>query len=308
MTDDPEAAIATPTADPPSKPSIDPMPPSAQDDPAQAPSRDADPAPPDGGKPAGEPADDGAAPPPAWAALTTEQEVFDHESLQSLHEERDAASIKKGRAEAQGRMQPEIQRQAHLLNGIDQATSELSGALLELRDAANDNEGPVSLKELDKLLTKHGATVDTLGGIDRQRFAVAGWSGIISDLGKEAGVDDLAERFSERLAGLMQRVPDPTLIPDILEALTGAAVKAALTTDRPKTAKQTRENYDTELRQLERNGTKPPAKPTGSAGGGKSADLNTVKGINAAARAGQLSPTESAQRIQDLAAGSIQGG
>lgn len=290
-----EPETLTPTADPPSEPSTDLAPPPAQVSPSQVSGRDVDPAPAEGGEPTG---DDGGTP-DAASQLTA---LAEH-----VQEQKDAAH-KSGRKEAQSRMQPEMQRQAQLLAGIDQATSETSSALIDLRDAAQEEGGgPVSLKEFDKLLTKHAATINTLGGIDQQRFGVAGWVGMVNDLGIEAGVENMNEQFSERLTGLMKQVPDPTVIPDIVDAITDAKVKAALEKERPKWEKQVRENMAAESRNEQRNGQPAPAKPTGG-GGGKPPDLNTVKGINAAARGGQLSPTESAQRIQDLAAGGLQGG
>ncbi|MCH8900826.1 MAG: hypothetical protein IIC88_00830 [Chloroflexi bacterium] len=71
-----------------------------------------------------------------------------------------------------------------------------------------------------------------------------------------------------RIQNVANNDSDPTLLDDMVEAITGAAVKAALEADRPKTAKQARANYDAEIRQLTRDGSKPPAAPKGSAGGG----------------------------------------
>ena len=247
-----DAATLVPTADSPSEPSPSPAPdpalqPAVQDDPG----REGSAASPDGGEPTG---DEGGAPDPA-AQLTA---LGEH-----VAEIKEAAT-KEGHDAALKRMDGHGRQQTVELRTIAQAMPAIAKGLTALEKRARDGE-PAAIEEYDELLTKHGERIDTFTGFTYHAGGVAGWIGLLG------GLDDtgeLAKEFGPRLQAVGNQDFDPTLMADIKEHITKAAVKAALETDRPKTAKQTRSNYDAEIRQMARGDTKPPASPTGSAAGG----------------------------------------
>ena len=255
----------TPTADPPPQPSADLAPDPAPQPAAQAePGREESPAPAEGGEPTG---GDGDGTPTPAAQLT---------ALAEHVKEREKAATEKGRSETHSRMQPFLQQQTGHLRRIDESTATIAEELVTLKERAEDPEDTsVSMKDYNALLTKHK---EMFPALSEQKYTAGWWGGLsnmVGAIGKHLGDDKIVEQFTPRFQAVANNDSDPTIVEDFVDAITAAAVKAALETDRPKTAKQARDNQAAEIRQMARNGTPPPAASAGNAGGAK----RTVKDI-----------------------------
>ena len=269
MADDP--AIIAPTVNPPSEPSIAPTPPPAQDDPVRDPGRENGAAPAEGGEPTG--GDGGIGTPDAASQLT---------ALAEHVKEREKAAAETGRKETQSRMQPFLQQMTGHARRIDESTASIAEELVALKDRAEDpDDTGVSMKDYNALLTKHKDMFPALGNY-RQN---AGWWGALNNMvgaiGKHLGSDEFVEQFTPRFQALANNDTDPTIVADMVEAIASAAVKTALEADRPKTAKQARDNQAAELRNMARQDGAPPATPNGSAAGGARFTVKDIEKMTA---------------------------
>lgn len=255
-------------------------------------------------QPSGEPAqveggEGGAQEPeaPAWATVTEASELFEHESVKPLHEERLNAARetakKEGASETHRRLQPLIDRHQDTLRGIDGKMEEFTKQWTRLARAKGTDDQPlVDPARLQDLLDDNREAFAALSGVHRNEGIWSGAAGLVKELADAMHSDTFTSDFRPRLERMQRGDTDSSIFPDMIEAIADSAKQPLKDELKEKDAKITR--LEGEVREAKRNGQAPPANPAGGAGGaGKTraeedeillnpeSDINVVKEIRA---------------------------
>ncbi len=210
--------------------------------------------------PSAEPVAEPTVEPPPWAQLTEASEVLGHESFAEPLAERDQATYNR----VKDQMQPLLQQQSAALTNIDQSMKAMRTNVEDMvEEGILDEKAARRLRaeapELFKDLNLHHQTIGR-------------------NAGKEDAITVLLQQAGASMPALTGRLenaltkgnPDPTLVDDVLSALTSAAVTKA----REKWVKDEQalvgKNVRAEAQDAARKAANPDpvAEPTGGAGGG----------------------------------------
>lgn len=182
-------------------------------------------------------------------------------------QEREKAKFKEGRSEAHSRMQPSIQRMETSIKAINQGIENFANDFTEWREDPTTNT-----KGLDRVMTKHRETFETLGQLQLERGGWQGWAGFVNNLATQSKNIELAQEFLPRLQHMVNGDSDDGFWPDLMEHLTDSARKEGFEDGRKKGNKETEERQKAEARANGRSEQAPPPKVAGSAGGGGKTD------------------------------------
>ncbi|MFQ5472859.1 MAG: hypothetical protein ACE5FA_08265, partial [Dehalococcoidia bacterium] len=240
-----------------------------------------------------------------WAEVSTTDELLEHEALKPHIERIREEARDEGQSAAQSRLQPILQNQRDHYAKVAKAAEEFTADWRDLIE-----QGTLDSKEFQQFMRRHGDTIQAIQGVHYSQGAEWGGSAILNSLGKEAGLDNSdIEGINRQLLYAFQQqwqgqAPDTTFVQDFMRKATKAIKAEALEEGKKQGAKMAEERLKREMKALERrNGTTPADVRGRGGGGGDRSNLNTIKGINAAVRSGQISQSEGAEHIQRIRSG-----
>lgn len=199
-------------------------------------------------------------PPPAWAEAADVEAVLATDAVAEAVGAREAAARKAGASDTQSRMQPYLQRQEATLQKIDKGLGQFVTSWNEMLE---DENRTLSKKDIAALLAQHGDSLQALAGA---QFDHGIWEGIGQIVDQVGGQLENRRSFTDRLGHMRSGGTDPTFVEDFAEAVADGATKKIR--EELKKANATIVRLETEAKTAARDGTKPPAKTGGRAGGG----------------------------------------
>ncbi len=209
--------------------------------------------------------------PTAWAGVTEASELFEHESVKPLHEERLNAARetakKEGASETHKRLQPLLDRQNDTLRGIDQKVGDFTTAWTRLTRTKDTEGNPVvDPARLQDLLDDNKDAFSALSAVQRNEGVWSGAAGLVKELADAMKSDSLLSDFRPRLDRMQRGDTDTAIFSDMVDAIADTAkepLKAELTEANAKIKR-----LEDEAKATQRNGQPAPANPTGGAAGG----------------------------------------
>jgi hypothetical protein len=209
--------------------------------------------------------------PPAWATVTSAEDLFEHESVKPLHEERLTAARetakKEGASETHKRLQPLMDRQQDTLRGINDKVEQFTSQWNRLARAKDEDGKPtVDPARLQDLLDDNREAFAALGGMHRNEGIWSGAAGLVKELADAMKSDSFTSDFRPRLERMQRGDTDSSVFTDMVDAIADSAKEPLKAELKEKDAKITR--LEKEVRDAQRNGQAPPANPPGGAGGG----------------------------------------
>lgn len=248
--------------------------------------------PPDGGAPAPDAApeaggpegsDDGETPPIPWAETPTADELFEHEAVKPLVEERMTAAREEARDAAldeASNMGDFLQRQEETLKS---ATGRINAFANEFDDLAE--AGGLDEKKLGRLIEQHGLEQHLLAvrGAQQRVGDFNGVTRVLTALLSESGAEDaLTKRLLKRVERIYSNQGDEALPADVVKAITKAAV--APVREELDKANATITRLTAEAGNAQRQGKQPVPNVSGGGGGGKGrSDSDVLKDPHATA-------------------------
>jgi hypothetical protein len=209
--------------------------------------------------------------PPAWATVSDASELFDHEGVKPLYDERLSAAReegkKEGASETHKRLQPLHDRQQDTLRGIDEKVGRFTDGWNRIGRTKNAEGNPVIDKAaLQDLLDDNREAFAALGGLHRNEGIWSGAAGLVKELADAMKSETFSSDFRPRLERLQRGDTDSAIFTDMVEAIADEAKKPVQ--DELKEAKAQVKRLEDEAVQAKRNGQAPPANPPGGGGGG----------------------------------------
>lgn len=221
--------------------------------------------------------------PTAWASVPTAEELFEHESVKPLHEERLNAARetakKEGASETHRRLQPLMDRQQDTLRGINDKVEQFTSQWTRLSRAKDAEGNPtVDPARLQDLLDDNREAFAALSGVQRSEGVWSGAAGLVKELADAMKSDTLLSDFRPRLDRMQRGDTDSGIFADMVEAIADSA-KEPLKAELKEAQAQVKRLTD-EAAQAKRNGQAPPANPPGGAAGGGGNDKERMMDDN----------------------------
>ncbi len=193
------------------------------------------------------------------------------EHVQEREQAKHAEGKKEGASETHTRMQPFLQRREKAMDHINQGIKDFASDFSEWRE-----DPTTDIKALDRLITKHKDTFETLGQVQLEQGGWQGWAGFLNNISAQFKSPELAQEFLPRLQHMMQGDSDEGFWPDFYERVTDTARKEGFEEGRKKGNKETETRLAAEARANGRSGEAPPPKVAAGAGGGGKSDTEKL--------------------------------
>ena len=204
--------------------------------------------------------------PPAWAGVSTLDEVLALDDVKSRVDAAVAEGREVGSREMQSQLQPILNKHEEYLGKIDLALTNFGTSWNKIA-----NSGEFTPEDLSKVLQGNAAAFTALVGLQATEGEWMGLKTAMRELGKQSGDTKLGDEFTVRAENLKNGLTDPTFYSDLVSRVGAAAVskmKTRLDEAEAEVARMKVERGDDQ--RTERGQV--PARPTGSGGRAVSTD------------------------------------
>ena len=204
--------------------------------------------------------------PPAWAGVSTLDEVLALDDVKSRVDAAVAEGREVGSREMQSQLQPILNKHEEYLGRIDLALTNFGTSWNKIA-----NSGEFTPEDLSKVLQGNAAAFNALVGLQATEGEWMGLKTAMRELGKQSGDTKLGDEFTVRAENLKNGLTDPTFYSDLVSRVSASAVSAMKAKLDEANAHIARiETQDGDDKRKERGQV--PARPTGSGGRAVSTD------------------------------------
>ena len=204
--------------------------------------------------------------PPAWAGVSTLDEVLALDDVKRHVDSVVAEGHKAGSREMQSQLQPILNKHEEYLGKIDLALTNFGTSWNQIA-----NSGQFTPEDLSKVLQGNAAAFTALVGLQATEGEWMGLKTAMRELGKQSGDAKLGDEFTVRAENLKNGLTDPTFYSDLVSRVSAAAVsamKGKLDEANAHIARIETQDGDDKRKARGQN----PARPTGSGGRAVSTD------------------------------------
>ena len=204
--------------------------------------------------------------PPAWAGVSTLDEVLALDEIKSHVDAAVAEGREAGSREMQSQLQPILNKHEEYLGKIDLALTNFGTSWNKIA-----NSGEFTPEDLSKVLQGNAAAFTALVGLQATEGEWMGLKTVFREVGDQLGDKELGKEFVMRADNLKNGLTDPTIYKDFIVRVSAAAVKSMkFQLDEANAHIARIETQDGDDKRKERGQN--PARPTGSGGRGISTD------------------------------------
>ena len=216
--------------------------------------------------------------PPAWASLTSWDELAEHDDIKPHLEERERLAREAAYTEAQGAMESYVSRQT---DSVTRSVTLMEDFAKQLKRAGKNG---LSEEVLEEFMDEHGdkfqQAISIAQGHERQAGFASGVLGLVRDIADEMGQPDLYSQFEPRVKRYFQGYGDSAALRrDLVSAMVKKGVDAWVAKERPKIEKEIAARMEKEAKHEGREGEPKPKAP--KAGGGGALNRKAVEKMSA---------------------------